>query len=86
MGICLSLFPACNNLIEGKGLKTTQKGEDMARALIDLGEDKRFEAETADVPLHLQAKVFNEDSMSFRILAIGPLELRQTFSPQALCA
>ena len=57
----------------------------MARALINLPDGKRFEAETTDVPLHLEAKVFNEDSGSFRILAIGPLELRQIFSPQVLC-
>lgn len=70
MGICLSLFPACNNLIEGKGLKTTQKGDDMARALIDL-DGKRFEAETSDVPLHLEAEVFSKDTMSFILIVLN---------------
>jgi hypothetical protein len=57
-----------------------------AKVLVILPNGSQFEAETMDVPPHLQAKVFGQDKNPAKILVIGSLHPCQFLQPQALCA
>ena len=50
------------------------------------GSFRSFEAETMDVPPHLQAKVFGLGANYTKILVIGSFHPSQSSQPQALCA
>lgn len=58
----------------------------MAKVTILLPNGRRFEAETSNVPLHLQTKVFGLPKTSTRTVSERPLLMLESRQPLALCA
>ena len=58
----------------------------MAKVFVNLHNGSRVEAETSNVPLHLQAKVFGLAKPSTSKISRSPLLMLESRQPLELCA